>query len=101
VREALVVRGVDVLAEAKPAPLDFTMKDASGKDVTLASFKGKVLLVDAPFTTQATRAIRNLERVTLQVASKLNTLDLVQYTKIVVSSQALEQIIARTNGGQS
>jgi large subunit ribosomal protein L4 len=36
-----------------------------------------------------------------QVASKLNTLDLVQYTKIVVSSQALEQIIARTTGGQS
>jgi large subunit ribosomal protein L4 len=63
--------------------------------------KGKVLLVDAPFTTQATRAARNLDRVTLQAASKLNTLDLVQYTKIVVSSQALEQIIARTNGGQS
>ena len=62
--------------------------------------KGKVLLVDAPFTAQATRAARNLNRVTLQVASKLNTLDLVQYTKIVVSSQALEQIIARTNGGQ-
>jgi large subunit ribosomal protein L4 len=62
--------------------------------------KGKVLLVDAPFSTQATRAARNLDRVTLQVASKLNTLDLVQYTKIVVSSQALEQIIARTNGGQ-
>ena len=62
--------------------------------------KGKVLLVDAPFTAQATRAARNLDRVTLQVASKLNTLDLVQYTKIVVSSLALEQIIARTNGGQ-
>ena len=63
--------------------------------------KGKVLLVDAPFTTEATRAARNLDRVTLQVASKLNTLDLVQYTKIVVSSLALEQIIARTTGGQS
>ena len=62
--------------------------------------KGKVLLVDAPFTAQATRVARNLDRVTLQVASKLNTLDLVQYTKIVVSSLALEQIIARTNGGQ-
>ena len=62
--------------------------------------KGKVLLVDAPFTAQATSAARNLDRVTLQVASKLNTLDLVQYTKIVVSSLALEQIIARTNGGQ-
>ena len=63
--------------------------------------KGKVLIVDAPFTTEAQRAARNLARVTLQVASKLNTLDLVQYAKIVVSSKALEQIIARTNGGQS
>ncbi|HWA26331.1 MAG TPA: 50S ribosomal protein L4 [Lacunisphaera sp.] len=60
--------------------------------------KGRVLLVDAPFTTEATRAARNLERVTLQVASKLNTLDLVQYSKIVMSSQALEQVIARTGG---
>ena len=63
--------------------------------------KGKVLIVDAPFTTEASRAARNLARVTLQVASKLNTLDLVQYGKIVVSSKALEQIIARTTGGQS
>jgi large subunit ribosomal protein L4 len=63
--------------------------------------KGKVLIVDAPFTTEATRAARNLARVTLQEAAKLNTLDLVQYSKIVVSSKALETIIARTNGGQS
>ena len=63
--------------------------------------KGKVLIVDAPFTTEATRAARNLDRVTLQEASKLNTLDLVQYGKIVVSSKALEQIIARATGGQS
>jgi large subunit ribosomal protein L4 len=63
--------------------------------------KGKVLIVDAPFTTEAQRAARNLERVTLQDASKLNTLDLAQYSWIVVSSKALEQIIARANGGQS
>ena len=43
----------------------------------------------------------DLGRVTLQEAAKLNTLDLVQYGKIVVSSQALEKIIARANGGQS
>ena len=34
-------------------------------------------------------------------AAKLNTLDLVQYSAIVVSSKALDQIIARANGGQS
>ncbi|MBI2814512.1 MAG: 50S ribosomal protein L4 [Opitutae bacterium] len=63
--------------------------------------KGKVLIVDAPFTTEAQRAARNLARVTLQEASKLNTLDLVTYSWIVVSTKALEQIIARTNGAQS
>ena len=63
--------------------------------------KGKVLIVDAPFSTEAQRAARNLDRVTLQDASKLNTLDLVAYSWIVVSSKALEQIIARANGGQS
>jgi large subunit ribosomal protein L4 len=63
--------------------------------------KGKVLIVDAPFTTEAQRAARNLGRVTLQEAAKLNTLDLVQYSAIVVSSKALDQIIARANGGQS
>ena len=63
--------------------------------------KGKVLLVDAPFTAETNRAARNLDRVTLQEAAKLNTLDLVAYTKIVVSTKALEQIIARANGGQS
>ena len=63
--------------------------------------KGKVLIVDAPFTTEAQRAARNLARVTLQNASKLNTLDLVTYSWIVVSTKALEQILARANGGQS
>jgi thiol-disulfide isomerase/thioredoxin len=30
----------------KPAPLDFTLKDMNGVDVTLASFKGKVILLN-------------------------------------------------------
>jgi large subunit ribosomal protein L4 len=63
--------------------------------------KGKVLIVDAPFSTDAARAARNLQRVTLQDASKLNTLDLVAYSWIVISTKALEQIIARTTKGQS
>ena len=69
--------------------------------VSLIAPKGKVLLVDAPFTPEATRATRNLERVTMQEAAKLNTLDLCQYAKIVVSSKALETIIARINGGKN
>jgi large subunit ribosomal protein L4 len=63
--------------------------------------KGKILLVDAPFTTDASRAARNIERVTLQEAAKLNTLDLAQYKKIIVSAKALEAILARVNGGKN
>ena len=63
--------------------------------------KGKVLLVDAPFAVATTRASRNIERVYLQEAAKLNTLDLAQYKKIIVSTKALETIIARVNGGKN
>jgi len=63
--------------------------------------KGKILLVDAPFAAEAARASRNIFRVTLQEAAKLNTLDLAQYKKIIVSSKALEAIIARVNGGKN
>mgnify|MGYP006782952901 CR=1 FL=1 len=60
-----------------------------------------MLIVDDPFSTEASRAARNLARVTLQAASKLNTLDLCTFTKIVMSTKALEKVIARANGGQS
>ena len=63
--------------------------------------KGKVLLVDAPFATGTQRASRNIERVSLQEAAKLNTLDLAQYAKIIVSTKALEAILARVNGGKN
>jgi thiol-disulfide isomerase/thioredoxin len=33
-------------ADAKPANLNFTMKDLDGKDVSLSSFKGKVMLLN-------------------------------------------------------
>jgi thiol-disulfide isomerase/thioredoxin len=33
-------------ADAKPANLDFTLKDVAGRDVTLADYKGKVILID-------------------------------------------------------
>jgi len=34
------------MANAKPANFDFTMKDVEGKDVSLASYKGKVVLLN-------------------------------------------------------
>ncbi len=63
--------------------------------------KGRVLLVDAPFAVATALASRNLERVYLQEAAKLNTLDLAQYAKIIVSTKALDAIIARVNGGKN
>ena len=69
--------------------------------VTRIAPKGRVLLVDAPFAVETTRASRNLARVSLQEAAKLNTHDLCQYKKIVVSTKALETIIARVNGGKN
>jgi large subunit ribosomal protein L4 len=69
--------------------------------VGLIAPEGKVLLVDAPFSTEAVRAARNLQRVSLQEAAKLNTLDLAQYRKIVFSAKALDAVLARINGGQN
>jgi large subunit ribosomal protein L4 len=79
--------------------IKLTKTKAINAVVGLIAPKGKVLLVDAPLGTETTRASRNLERVSLQDASKLNTLDLAQYAKIIVSSKALDTIIARANGG--
>ncbi len=33
-------------ADAKAAPLEFTMKDVAGKDIKLSQYKGKVILLD-------------------------------------------------------
>lgn len=62
---------------------------------------GKVLLVDAPFAVGTARAARNIERVFLQEAARLNPVDLAKYRKIIVSVKALETIIARVNGGKN
>jgi len=63
--------------------------------------KGKILIVDHEFTADTARAVCNLARISVQEASALNTLDLAQYKKIIVSSKALETIIARVNGGKN
>jgi large subunit ribosomal protein L4 len=74
---------------------------AANQVVERVAPQGRVLLVDAPFKAEATRVIRNIERVSLQEASKLNTLDLANYKQIIVSSAALETILARVNGGKN
>ncbi|HRP04815.1 MAG TPA: 50S ribosomal protein L4 [Opitutaceae bacterium] len=63
--------------------------------------KGKLLLVDALFAPESARAARNLSRVSLQEASKLNTLDLAHYKKIILSSAALDAVLARVKGAQN
>lgn len=89
---------IDVI-ESFTAPTAKTK--AINQIIGLIAPKGKILLVDAQFSIEAARATRNLERVTMQEASKLNTLDLAQYKKIIVSSAAIEKIIARVSGGNS
>jgi thiol-disulfide isomerase/thioredoxin len=44
--EAAGPAGAACPANAKPANLNFTLKDVNNKDVNLASLKGKVLLID-------------------------------------------------------
>jgi large subunit ribosomal protein L4 len=90
--EIAVIEGFDV---------NVTKTKAINEIVGRIAPKGRVLLVDAPFAAETSRASRNLERVSLQDASKLNTLDLAQYVKIIVSSKALDTIIARVNGGKN
>ncbi|MBE7537510.1 MAG: 50S ribosomal protein L4 [Opitutaceae bacterium] len=63
--------------------------------------KGRLLLVDAPFAPESARAARNLARVSLQEASKLNTLDLAHYKKIILSAAAMDAVLARVKGAQN
>jgi large subunit ribosomal protein L4 len=72
-----------------------------GAVVTRIAPAGRVLLVDAPFAATTARAARNLARVSLQEAAKLNAHDLAQYKKIIVSAKALDAILARVNGGKN
>jgi len=74
---------------------------AMNEVVTRIAPKGRVLLVDSGFDAVTSRSSRNLERVSLQDAAQLNTLDLAQYAKIIVSTKALEAILARANGGKN
>jgi len=62
---------------------------------------GKLLIVDDKFNVDAVKAVRNIERITMQEAAKLNAKDLAGYSRIVVSEKALTKIIERINGGKN
>jgi len=90
---------IDVIEKFEVSPVKTKVIDQLLSRIAPA---GKLLIVDDPFAADTRRAARNLDRITLQDAVKLNTLDLCQYRRILVSAKALQTILARaiaTNGG--
>jgi large subunit ribosomal protein L4 len=62
--------------------------------------RGKVLIIDDAFETNAALAARNIDGLSLAEAGNLSTLDVVRYRHIIVSAKGIETLIARANGGQ-
>jgi len=60
--------------------------------------KGKILIVDDSFETNAALAARNIEGLSLSESGNLSVLDIVKFRNVLVSSKAIETIIARANG---
>ena len=59
----------------------------------------KVLIIDDSFEENTALAARNIEGISLTVASNLSSLDIVRYRQIIVSTKGIETIIARANKG--
>ena len=59
----------------------------------------KVLIIDDSFEENAALAARNIEGLSLAIASNLSALDIVRYQQIIVSAKGIETIIARANKG--
>ena len=96
--ERAVAGEIEVIEAWQVAPAKTKVIDEL---LTRIAPKGKLLLVDAPFAVEILRAARNLKRVSMQEAAKLNSLDLAQYQRIIVSAKALDTIIARVTGGKN
>lgn len=62
--------------------------------------RGKVLIIDDAFETNAALAARNIEGVALTEAGDLSTLDVVRYPHILVSAKGIATILARANGAE-
>lgn len=61
--------------------------------------RGKVLIIDDAFETNAALAARNIDELSLAEAGNLNTLDIVRYRHIIASAKGIETIITRANKG--
>lgn len=83
----------------------FTAKEPKTKIISsilnnILSSKGKVLIVDDAFETNTALAARNIQGISLSESSDLSVLDIVKFKNLLVSSKAMETIIARANGGE-
>ena len=83
----------------------FTAKEPKTKIISsilnnILSSKGKVLIVDDAFETNTALAARNIQGLSLSESSDLSVLDIVKFKNLLVSSKAMETIIARANGGE-
>ncbi len=63
--------------------------------------RGKVLVVDDAFEKNAALAARNIEGISLSESSDLSVLEIVKFRNLIVSTKAIETLIARANGAQS
>jgi len=61
--------------------------------------RGKVLIIDDAFESNAALAARNIDGLSMAEASHLNTLDIVRCRQIIVSAKGIETIITRANKG--
>lgn len=59
---------------------------------------GKILLVDAKFETNSSRAARNLARVATTEAAKLNVTELCRYDRILLTTSAFDAVVGRLKG---
>ncbi|OUV89719.1 MAG: 50S ribosomal protein L4, partial [Puniceicoccaceae bacterium TMED149] len=57
--------------------------------------------VDDAFEKNAALAARNIEGISLSESSDLSVLEIVKFRNLIVSTKAIETLIARANGAQS
>ena len=66
--------------------------------VRAISSEGNTLVVDKSFSETSLRALRNLRGVVLEEASVVSVSDLADFQKIIVTRQAMEELVNRTKG---
>ena len=63
--------------------------------------RGKTLIVDDSFEKNAALAARNIEGISLSESSDLSVLEIVKFRNLIVSTKAIETLIARANGASA